>query len=69
MAYFIELTETGTEDRTWVNLDRVNRFVQTIYGYSTAFFDDGKQLDVRESMAEILVQIPKNLRERQEFED
>jgi hypothetical protein len=69
MAYFIELTEKGSEERTWVNLDRVNRFVQTVSGHSTAFFDNGKELDVREPMAEILVQIPKNLRERQDFED
>ncbi len=32
MAFFIELTEADSNARTWVNLGRVNRFVQSAGG-------------------------------------
>jgi hypothetical protein len=50
-------------------LGRVNRFVQSAGGNSVAHFENGVQLDIRESMAEVLTQIPQNLREGQEFEE
>jgi hypothetical protein len=69
VAYFIELTEAESNARTWVNLGRVNRFVQSAGGNSVAHFENGVRLDIRESMAEVLTQIPQNLREGQEFEE
>ena len=68
MAYFIEIREAGSDLCNCVNLDRVNRFFQSVNGQTTVYFADGSYIDVSEPLFKILAQVPESQRARQEHE-